>query len=132
MCLHVDVDTKIETANEDIICYKILRKRGNSLSFSLYMDFLYELKTLYTLDGKLQIIPETVFGNIEFGVHKGFHVYVYEADARREYEFLINRGYYHIGVYKCRIPKGANFMRGLFGDKPSIASDAIEILEEIR
>lgn len=126
MCLHVNVDTKIETANEDIICYKILRKRKNSLIFSLYMEFLYKLKTLYTLDGKLQIISENIFGNESFGVHEGFHAYVCEIDAFREYEYLINKGYHHIGIYKCRIPKGANLC------KDGSATDQVLLQTQLR
>ena len=94
------------------------------------MSFNYKLKTLYKLNEKLKIIPENDFGT-EFGIHEGFHAYVCEGDAFREYNYHIKGGRYKIGVYKCRIPKGASFIRGWFCDRPSIASDAIEILEEV-
>lgn len=135
MCLSVRDNTKIETAQEDIICYKVFKivyHSGGFMFLSYYRGVQYSFNVLYTLENSSLEIDSTWSGLV---VEEGFHSFVSQASAQR---FLTeNFGYFgetRTAIFKCKIPKGARFVRGIFSPNEwssyeSICSDQIIVLE---
>lgn len=135
MCLTVRDNTKIETAKEDIICYKVFKIEVEDYSerfglVSFYQGMKYSLNVLYTLEKPLKIIDIPWAYPI---VEEGFHSFVSQESAQM---FLNVREYVRRPVIcKCKIPKGAKFVRGMFSPDEwssyeSICSDQIIVLRE--
>jgi len=132
MCLKVGNNTKIETAQEDIICYKVFRTETYSGRFGLlspYRKMKYIPDVLYTLEKPLEIDSTTWLYPI---VEKGFHSFVSRESAHM---FLDDYYVRKPAILKCKIPKGAKFVRGIFRfygfDYESICSDQIIVLESV-
>ena len=137
MCLAVKNNTKIETAKEDIICYKVFKivyHSGGFMFLSYYRGVQYSFNVLYTLENSSLEIDSTESGLV---VEEGFHSFVSQASAQR---FLNeNNGYFGSPsaiIFKCKIPKGAKFVRGIFSASEwssykSICSDQIIVLESV-
>lgn len=126
MCLRVENNTKIETAQEDIICYKVFRTELLSGRFGLlspYRKMKYIPDVLYTLEKPLKI--EMAWACLV--VEEGFHSFVSRDSAQA---FLDDNYVRKPAILKCKIPKGAKFIRGTFINYESICSDQIIVLQE--
>lgn len=130
MCLRVENNTKIETAQEDIICYKVFRTELLSGRFGLISPFRkmkYIPDVLYTLEKPLEIDSTWLCPIVE----KGFHSFVSRESAQM---FLDDHYVRKPSILKCKIPKGAKFIRGFFRfygfNYESICSDQIIVLRE--
>lgn len=130
MCLYVNRDSfKIDIAQEDIVCYKVLKKQ-NEMLFAPYHRFVYEIGKEY----KTRIEPR--FHNEYCEVTKGFHSLLNKEDIKIEkvymQNYLIifneNQKYY---CFRCIIPKGSRIVYGKYGSKNAIVSEAIKIVEEV-
>lgn len=131
MCLTVKNNTKIETAQEDIICYKVFKivfYLGGLVSY--YQGMRYSLNVLYTLEKPSLKIKTYVTGPV---VEEGFHSFIYRESAQMFLNVCdhVKRPL----ICKCKIPKGAKFVRGTFTDGyssyESICSDQIIVLQEV-
>jgi hypothetical protein len=95
MCLRIQ--STLKTADEDIVCYKVLQKNMRSYHYS---DFIWEIGKIYNT--KMGTI------NISGVVEEGFHSYSSLDDAKREYFVDISPCI----IVECRIPKDANYYIG--------------------
>lgn len=140
MCLTVKNNTKIETAKESIICYKVFKiefytdiytGRVDSSEYDLvsyFQGMKYDPNVLYTLEKPLKIVNAWACPMVE----EGFHSFVSQESAQM---FLNVNDYVGMSIIsKCKIPKGAKFVRGIFRAKgfnyESICSDQIIVLQE--
>lgn len=131
MCLEVK-KPEIIVAQEDIICYKVLIKRDNSV-VSPYWAFEYKIGETYKIEKPLEIKKRINYVRCcnEFEVRQGFHSFE-QFQTAKAFLLYIQRpfrsGYC---AYKCIIPKGTKMVYGYFSGRPSIASETIKIIEEI-
>lgn len=127
MCLIVDKEKfKIETAQEDIVCYKVLAKHLKFVE-SPYQGFVYDIGKEY----KTKIKPH--FNCISCTIKEGFHSFLKEEYAWREKMWLEDFciGYWNLCCFKCIIPKGSSIVYGSYGAKDVVVSEAIKIIEEV-
>jgi hypothetical protein len=108
MCLITD-RTKWMVADDDIVCYKVLRlNRKNNYFYTpfrntLVSNAIVEGKREFVADGIAEFMPRGLSG---FAIGMGaIHVYTSEHEAKK-----------HIGpdetIRKCIIPKGTEFVHG--------------------
>ena len=109
------------TAQEDIECYKVLRRVDGILASYYHPRFTWKKSVTYTT---LLEIFNNVFREYQCNVERGFHSYMYQKDA----EAFINEicGDEILVLVKCIIPKGSQFFVGDSSDwRPGYASDKI-------
>ena len=135
MCLILSNDD-IGIANEDIICYKVMEKRNETL-ISPYQSMRYECGTTYVSE-----TPITVKHISEIGpcVEEGFHSVSNEQEAERlksvlqSFVMLYCSNVQYV-VVKCLIPAGTRYAVGFFSwmdeSFDSLCSERIIILEEV-
>ena len=117
MCLELLREKLV--AKEDIICYKIVRKRGNKL-YTPYQEV--EIKPgIFKATGTLSEDRGDRRKTVEEGVIHTFAKYDQALDEKDGKNTLI---------YKCVIPKGTNYYIGLFEAFLSYGSEIINVLEE--
>lgn len=117
MCLELLSEKLV--AKEDIICYKIVRKRGNKL-YTLYQEV--EIKPgIFKATGTLYEDHGDRRKTVGEGVIHTFAKYDQALDEKDGKNTLI---------YKCVIPKGTNYYIGLFEAFLSYGSEIINVLEE--
>lgn len=122
MCLIVGKEEfKIETAQEDIVCYKVLEKYSGYI-ISPYCKFLYEIGKEY------KTIIEPRFIGFCYEIYKGFHSFLTLEDARDEMESLLCVAF---RCFRCVIPKGSKIVYGIYEAKDVIVSEEIKIIEEV-
>lgn len=120
MCLFANRNYAF-TAQEDIECYKVLRRVGDVLTSYFYERFTWEKSITYTT--LLQTF-NSVFRGYQCNVEQGFHSYMYQKDA----EDFINEvcGDKTLVLVKCIIPKGSQYFVGDSTDlRAGYASDKI-------
>lgn len=117
MCLELLSEKLV--AKEDIICYKIVRKRGNKL-YTPYQEV--EIKPgIFKATGTLSEDRGDRRKTVGEGVIHTFAKYDQALDEKDGKNTLI---------YKCVIPKGTNYYIGLFEAFLSYGSEIINVLEE--
>jgi len=108
-------------AEEDIVCYKIVRKHGYNSFLSYYTYFKYYLNILYTMkDCKYELILEhyrqyipiqhtldsnemyIIYGDPGIIIYAGYHSYI-------SYEMCYMNIRFNSYVVKCIIPKGSTY-----------------------
>jgi len=133
MCLTLNSDSEIKIAEEDIVCYKILREDSEVYATSPYFGFEYIVGATYKLDKKLKIHfgDPKYEGDVKF-VYEGFHSFERLESAKAF--LIIRQGFLPAGccVYKCIIPKGTRMIFGKFSNFSSIVSEAIKIIEKVQ
>ena len=120
MCLFANRKYTL-TAQEDIECYKVLRRVNDVLTSYYHSKFTWKKSITYTT---LLETFNSVFREYQCNVEKGFHSYMYQKDA----EAFINEvcGDETLVLVKCIIPKGSQFFVGDSTDwRPGYASDKI-------
>lgn len=117
MCL--ELLSKKLVAKEDIVCYKILRKRGNKL-YTPYQEVKIK-PGIFKATGTLSEDCGTRIKTVGEGVIHTFAKYNQALDEKGGENTLI---------YKCVIPKGTNYYIGLFKAFLSYGSEVINVLEE--
>ena len=120
MCLTVDKEKfKIDIAQEDIVCYKVLEKYGGHI-VSPYCRFLYEIGKEYKAKMKSR------FKESYYEINEGFHSFLTLKDAKNEkikdWDFR---------CFRCVIPKGSKIVYGTYEAKDAIVSEEIKIIEEV-
>lgn len=129
MCLTVDKrNFKIDIAQEDIVCYKMLEKYGGHI-ISPYCRFLYEIGKEY------KTIMESRFKESYYEISEGFHSFLYEEDVKNEKILLQSYSNYKnwdFRCFRCVIPKGSKIVYGIYNAKDAIVSEEIKIIEEIQ
>jgi hypothetical protein len=120
MCLTIDPDASLQTADEDIIVFKhIIPTYNSSLFLSSFQCADVRLNVMY----ESQLIVN--YWNKE-EVHVGLHSYVTYEQAKEANE------YWNEQLVECIIPKGAHYYEGTFEDKgPSYASDRLKYIKLI-
>jgi hypothetical protein len=137
MCLAL-LDTEIRIAKEDIICYKVMEKRGETL-ISLYQNMRYECGKMYVSETPMTVKYGLVPGAY---IEEGFHSVSNEKEAERlksalqTYIWLYNNLDTHkYVVVKCLIPSGTRYAAGFFSDFgksfDSFCSERIIAMEEV-
>ena len=128
MCLILKDDSKIVIADKDIVCYKVLRVFSKGGIESPFQEFRYEIGETYHTDKRLKKIRDHANG--VYVIKKGFHSFPHHIDAvsfnKESLLYTLNSK-----VYKCIIPKGTRMIFGDFVGMPSIASEAIKIIERV-
>lgn len=120
MCLNISKTAVVETAEEDIICYKVVKMYNNEY-FTRYRDFHIEI-------GKTYLSELNAFrdDNKDFDydiVEEGLHSYCNERSAHASFN-----NYFKV---KCTIPKGSLYYKGLFSECESYASNCLRYDEII-
>lgn len=123
MCLLTD-KLPLQT-NQDLICYKIL-KRADSNLLSVYYNFHYHLNTIYQSELTHKIISSTTITYTN-----GFHSYCNYEDAKRELNCLFDSN--HVLV-ECKIPNHSLYCCGVEPRLllPCYVSNRIEIISIIK
>lgn len=131
MCLTVDrKEFKIEIAQKDIVCYKVLAKYPELIK-SPYREFVYEIGKEYKT--RMKHFYNRTFCKIT----EGFHSFLNEKDAKIEKvyiqggDFRDKKFVWNLCCYKCIIPKGTNVVYGKYGAKDAVVSEAIKVIEEV-
>lgn len=140
MCLIITKFNKLEVAQEDIKCYKILFNfsRFNILA-APYRDFNYKLGETYHTDisvsydyctSGLSLFTQMFYDFFNSfldvkGVNQGFHSFVKLKNAIRERNSDID--YKSLVVCECIIPKGAKYYKGKYLHYDGYVSDNIKI-----
>lgn len=117
MCL--ELLSKKLVAKEDIVCYKMLIKRGNEL-YTPYLEVKIK-PGIFKATGTLSEDYGTRRKTVGEGV---IHTFAKYDQARDE------KGRKNTLIYKCVIPKGTNYYIGLFEAFLSYGSEVINVLEE--
>lgn len=131
MCLYT-TETKLKTAKEDIICYKVLIQYSSATI--LYTPYVY--KTIKLIDMFLHnpikadglVRKRKQFKNDQPSFNLGLiHTYIIARDAQT----MITAPAYKL--YQCIIPKGTKYIDGYDGmGKLTYASKQIIIQQQIK
>lgn len=121
MCLTIRNGTRKEKpyiATEAITCYKVVR--GKKYITSEYKHFRYELGKLYKVE----------MGKIYDRVERGLHSYTIKGLKSSSHKIL----YDSKRAVRCKIPKGASYYIGRYGDLVSNKIKLVKMLstEEFR
>ena len=122
MCLYVNYKTP-SIAEVDITCYKIYMFYNNQEYISPYQKA--KMPPMDTLT-----ITELDENN---PVNKGFHSFMSVSDAKYDAFMLsVMYGGTRATVFRCIIPKGTKYYKGLYGMRiPSYCSESIIIKESV-
>ena len=129
MCLILTENSKLKIADEDIVCYKVMRKPliPGRIYRSEYYNYPYEVGNLEDV-GCISIVTNDEDESI---VKEGFHSFAYKEDA---YTYDENRHRFDevsYTVVECTIPKGATYIKGMFMGYSSYASNKIICKKEV-
>lgn len=108
-------------AQEDIECYKVLRRVDGVLASYYHPRFKWKKSVTYT---SLLETFDSAFRSYQCNVERGFHSYMYQKDAEK----FINEicGDEILVLVKCIIPKDSQYFVGDSTDwRPGYASDKI-------
>ena len=141
MCLVITKFNKLEVAQEDIKCYKILFKfeKHPDILMAPYQNFNYELGVTYFTNISVSYNCNTfglsffryMFYNLfdKFldvkGVNQGFHSFVNLKDAIKERNSDVD--YKKLVICECIIPKGSKYYKGAYSNYNGYVSDNIRI-----
>ncbi len=148
MCLNV-TDTKVKTAERDIVCYKLLKARNDLISsnnnrnvfYSEYQNFIYDIGKTYKLKSPLTCLLS--YNPFYLGeVHRGFHsfsrfedVICYQKNVKVFYHGIFEKEGLEFVLARCVIPRGSKYFEGSYfnnlGSGCCYASSAIKVLEII-
>lgn len=120
MCTYLNPNYKVEIAEEDIVCYKIVNAES-SYCTSYYQNFKYDFGEVYKSN---YFSPEDPWegGEIKDGA---FHSYK-ELDSA----FVDIEDMKDVSIVRCHIPKGSKYVLGYdWDDFPCYVSDKIVIDE---
>ena len=135
MCLSL-LDTEIKVAQEDIVCYKVMEKQGETL-ISPYQNMRYKCGEMYVSETPITVkygIAMTAY------VEEGFHTFSNKKEAQHFASTLPR--WMCVCCYpcpyvvvKCLIPAGTRYVRGVFFEIGksfnSFCSGRIMALEEV-
>ena len=122
MCLHVNADTKIKVAKEDIVCYKVIiedfESDGMCIWRSPYQGMIYEKGHVYILGEQLKLLQSS-HKKYPYRIEEGFHSFTNLSDAlvflnSFEAECISMGMNFKSIIVKCTIPKGTTYVEGLF------------------
>lgn len=120
MCLFANRNYAF-TAQEDIECYKVLRRVDGVLTSYYHEKFIWKKSVTYT---SLLESFDSVFKSCQCNVERGFHSYMYQRDAERFIDEI--SGDEILVLVKCIIPKGSRYFVGQSTDwRDGYASDMI-------
>jgi hypothetical protein len=129
MCLVIEVDSEMQQAPEDIICYKILERIEDRL-FTPYRRFPVDIESKI-LTSKGEIKKE--FGSDlsrEFIGQGVIHTFAYLEDVAVESLSALHYGHKY-EVYECIIPKETFYYTGLAFGVPSYGSICIKFIKRV-
>ena len=137
MCLRIAKDQEVKVAQEDIVCYKVLKQRIDGLT-SPYQKMAYEKgRVMYAKIGTPEkMLVLDIFGIDSkncLGIEEGLHSFMDKESAEQFYF----GGLFNMKVCVAVIPKGAEYYEGTFdlyrsGNKhawPSYVSSQLYIKE---
>lgn len=125
MCLYTE-EKKPVKATEDIVCYKVTRRKKGKEMVSLYMSKPVKMNQVM-IAPKFQAKP-SYYGEIDYG----FHSFAELNAALCEISERIITRYEEFFVIECRIPKGSRFWTGEFSGAKSYVSSRIEYVKVIK
>jgi hypothetical protein len=141
MCLIITKFNKLEVAQEDIKCYKILFKSSvrQDLFYAPYQSFNYELGIIYHTNISVSYDCNTYVASFfrrmfyylfdKFldvkGVNQGFHSFANLKNAIEEKNIDIDHK--RLVVCECIIPAGAKYYKGTYLCYKGYVSDSIKI-----
>lgn len=110
-------------AKKDIICYKIYNKTEEGYLSSPYLGYIASMQNFT----KLESTP--ISNGCAYLINNGFHSFKHLKDAKHEikwYPFIYKNNI----IYKCIIPKGSKYYRGIFAGSIAYCSESL-ILKEV-
>jgi hypothetical protein len=119
MCLDIKKGSRLKTAKEDIVCYKMIRK-CNETYYTWYKRALVVLGETYVSCLVRKKSPENV-------VEDGIHSFKNLIDLKNFVHWMLFGNYY---IVECIIPKGSKYYEGMFSKYPSYASTALTYPKE--
>lgn len=128
MCLTLTEHSKLKVAEEDIVCYKVAIKDNDGDCFvTPFRGMTYKLGELYSTS----IGWPRKIGSINI-INEGFHSFTCKEDAYKcaKFEAPTFEGT-NMVVVKCIIPKGANYIEGMFVQYPNYVSNKIICEKEV-
>ena len=132
MCLYTK-QTEPEIAEEDIICYKFYVRYDETL-FSPYQESRApEIGIITNTELEKSYRPRDngsyIHNLLGFKrVDKGFHSFKTLEEAEREVNDCWNN--LDLVIFKCIIPRGSSYYKGIFGDRyESYCSNSIKLIE---
>lgn len=116
----------VRVAETDIVCYKMIevygRKKGEEVLRTPYQGTRVELNKTYTAEGIEDLYSEVDDDFMQIEVGSGFiHSFQEFEDAMED---VLDYGYGNI-VVKCIIPKGTEYIKGMFDSYYGYASKKI-------
>ena len=132
MCLRVSSTAKIQIAQSDIECYKIVYYKFGNYSTPYFGEPINDMAIL----GRAPFCPKTSFPtepDYECKIYGGaIHAYAYVDDARNALDWAKIIGKLkNYQVFRCKIPTGTRFWQG-FADDGKLAIAAEKIVFEKR
>jgi len=136
MCLDIIVPTskvdgittfgptpEVLTAEEDIICYKLLQLSGENHAFSEYSYEGYPFRYDIGVRNPYQSIILHTTNKIHYSVHKGYHSF--KSEPTHHINSII---FGNLKCYKCIIPKGSNYIPGFENTRLGYVSSEIIVV----
>lgn len=131
MCLTLTEKSEIKVAEENIICYKVVRKLHPGVYKSEFFGHLYVRAQLNKMSEDILSITPSCIINDQRTVEKGFHSFTCKEDAYKYKATRGNKSDVPYIVVKYIIPKGSKYIEGTYGEYPNYVSDKIICVQEI-
>jgi hypothetical protein len=139
MCLEIKEGDLRKTAEEDIVCYKILATissdSGEIVRFTPLREVLVNVTKDFEAEGSEDYL-EQALGKISIGFIHTFEDLVDTMMALTTFKVIMGENkvdYLGLEIWKCVIPKGTKFYKGVFLDiksSSSYASKKIKFIEK--
>lgn len=139
MCLEIKKGDLRKTAEEDIICYKILATissdSGEIVRFTPLREVLVDVTKDFEAEGSEDYLEQSL-GEISIGFIHTFEDLMDTMRALKTFRVIMDMNetkYLKLEIWKCVIPEGTKFYKGIFPDlklSSSYASKKIKFIEK--
>ena len=139
MCLEIKKGDLRKTAEEDIICYKILATissdSGEIVRFTPLREVLVDVTKYFEAEGSEDYLEQSL-GEISIGFVHTFEDLMDTMRALKIFRAIMDMNevkYLKLEIWKCVIPEGIKFYKGVFPDlrsSSSYASKKIKFIEK--
>lgn len=139
MCLEIKKGDLRKTAEEDMICYKILAiissDSGEIVRFTPLREVLVDVTKDFEAEGSEDYLEQSL-GEISIGFVHTFENLMDTMRALKIFRVIMDMNevkYLKLEIWKCIIPEGTKFYKGVFPDlrsPSSYASKKIKFIEK--
>lgn len=135
MCLEIKKGDLRKTAEEDIICYKILATTssdsGEIVRFTPLREVLVDVTKDFEAKGSEDYLEQSL-GEISIGFVHTFEDLLDTMRALKTFRVIMDMSetkYLKLEIWKCVIPKGTLYCEGLFNDCKCYGSKQIKLIK---